>query len=158
MWVCRLPVHFGPRSVHRFYDNLRRICSFPTGRCRHRPLHSSRRLHLLFTIFRAEQARQGEAYHHTVHKNPLSAKAVTEVTLMANDETFRYDPTPMNHEFPGQPDDCFDMVNQYGTYNIQKTADTDNAYPAIAQGMPKVGHFARRSKAMFDLAGGEKKK
>ena len=53
---------------------------------------------------------------------------------MANDETFRYDPTPMNHAFPGQPDDCFDMVNQYGTYNIQKTADTDNAYPAIAQG------------------------
>ena len=46
---------------------------------------------------------------------------------MANDETFRYDPTPMNHAFPGQPDDCFDMVNQYGTYNIQKTADTDNA-------------------------------
>ena len=39
---------------------------------------------------------------------------------MTSDETFRYDPTPMNHEFPGQPDDCFDMVNQYGTYNIQK--------------------------------------
>ena len=94
----------------------------------------------------------------SAHKNSVSAKAVTEVTLMANDETFRYDPTPMNHAFPGQPDDCFDMVNQYGTYNIQKTADTDNAYPAIAQGMPKVGHFARRSKAMFDLAGGEKKK
>ena len=110
--------------MHRFYGSLRRIRNFPTGRCRHRPLHSSRRLHLLFTIFRAEQARQGEAYHHAVHKNPLSAKAVTEVTLMANDETFRYDPTPMNHAFPGQPDDCFDMVNQYGTYNIQKTADT----------------------------------
>ena len=45
---------------------------------------------------------------------------------MTSDETFRYDPTPMNHAFPGQPDDCFDMVNQYGTYNIQKTADTDN--------------------------------
>ena len=87
------------------------------------------RLHLLFTIFRAEQARQGEAYHHAVHKNPLSAKAVTEVTFMANNEKFRYDPTPMNHEFPGQPDDCFDVVNQYGTYNIQKTADTDNAQP-----------------------------
>ena len=50
---------------------------------------------------------------------------------MTSDETFRYDPTPMNHAFPGQPDDCFDMVNQYGTYNIQKTADTDNPYPAI---------------------------
>ena len=37
---------------------------------------------------------------------------------MTSDETFRYDPTPMNHAFPGQPDDCFDMVNQYGTYNI----------------------------------------
>ena len=34
---------------------------------------------------------------------------------MTSDETFRYDPTPMNHAFPGQPDDCFDMVNQYGT-------------------------------------------
>ena len=33
---------------------------------------------------------------------------------MTSDETFRYDPTPMNHAFPGQPDDCFDMVNQYG--------------------------------------------
>ena len=88
----------------------------------------------------------------------VSAKAVSEVSVMKNEETFRFDPTPMNHAFPGQPDDCFDMVNQYGTYNIQKTADTDNAYPAIAQGMPKVGHFARRSKAMFDLAGGEKKK
>ena len=30
---------------------------------------------------------------------------------MANNEKFRYDPTPMNHEFPGQPDDCFDVVN-----------------------------------------------
>ena len=34
----------------------------------------------------------------------------------------------------------------------------DNAYPAIAQGMPKVGHFARRSKAMFDMTGGETKR
>ena len=98
--------------MHRFYGSLRRIRNFPTGRCRHRPLHSSRRLHLLFTIFRAEQARQGEAYHHAAHKNSVSAKAVTEVTLMANDETFRYDPTPMNHAFPGQPDDCFDSKNR----------------------------------------------
>ena len=67
-------------------------------------------------------------------------------------------PTPSAASVTGEPEDVFDMVNKYGTYNIQKTADTDNAYPAIAQGMPKVGHFARRSKAMFDLAGGEKKK
>ena len=55
---------------------------------------------------------------------------------MTSDETFRYDPTPMNHAFPGQPDDCFDMVNQYGTYEIQRTADTGNFFPAIAQGLP----------------------
>ena len=60
---------------------------------------------------------------------------------MANDEKFRYDPTPMNHEFPGQPEDCFDMVNQYGTYEIQRTADTGNFFPAIAQGLPKDAHF-----------------
>lgn len=71
---------------------------------------------------------------------------------MQHDETIRYDPTPMNHDFSGEPESCFDLVNQYGTYNIQKTADTENEYPAIAQGLPKVGHFARRSKVMYDLA------
>lgn len=28
---------------------------------------------------------------------------------------------------------AFDMVNKYGTYNIQPTADTENEFPAIAQ-------------------------
>ena len=101
--------------MHRFYGSLRRIRNFPTGRCRHRPVHSSRRLHLLFTIFRAEQARQGRLITTLCIKIPFLQKAVTEVTFMANNEKFRYDPTPMNHEFPGQPDDCFDVVNQYGT-------------------------------------------
>ena len=54
---------------------------------------------------------------------------------------FSYDPTPMTHAFPGQPEDCFDLVNQYGTYEIQRTADTGNFFPAIAQGLPKDTHF-----------------
>lgn len=29
---------------------------------------------------------------------------------------------------------AFDLVNAYGTYEIQPTADTENQYPAIAQG------------------------
>lgn len=29
---------------------------------------------------------------------------------------------------------AFDMVNRYGTYNIQPTADTENMYPTVAQG------------------------
>lgn len=34
----------------------------------------------------------------------------------------------------GNPDTAFDMVDFYGTYEIQPTQDTDNTYPAIAQG------------------------
>ena len=32
--------HIGPRRMHRFYGNLRRIRNFQAGRCRHRPLQS----------------------------------------------------------------------------------------------------------------------
>lgn len=38
----------------------------------------------------------------------------------------------------GSPEDPIEMVNKYGTYNIQPTADADNLYPAIAQGLPKA--------------------
>lgn len=54
---------------------------------------------------------------------------------------FRYDPTPMNHHFPGGPEDCFDVVNQYGTYEVQRTADAENFFPAIAQGQPRNAKF-----------------
>ena len=64
---------------------------------------------------------------------------------------FQLDETPMVNSFPGLPDSCFDQVNQFGTYEIQRTADTDNFYPAIAQGLPKSGHFAACSKQMYDL-------
>ena len=37
----------------------------------------------------------------------------------------------------GQPETAEDMVNKYGTYNIQPTADTDNSFPKIAQGFAK---------------------
>ena len=39
-----------------------------------------------------------------------------------------------DHTTDDQPDTVWDMVNFYGTYEIQKTADTFNPYPAIAQG------------------------
>ena len=39
----------------------------------------------------------------------------------------------------GMPESAFEMVNFYGTYEIQATAETDNQYPAIAQGYnPKI--------------------
>ncbi len=37
----------------------------------------------------------------------------------------------------GQPKTASEMVNKYGTYEIQPTADSDNDFPKIAQGLPK---------------------
>lgn len=34
-------------------------------------------------------------------------------------------------------DDCADLVNKYGTYNIQPTSDTENLFPLIAPGLPE---------------------
>lgn len=50
---------------------------------------------------------------------------------------FPYDATPEVHRFPGNADSCFDMVNQYGTYEIQRTQDTENLFPLIMQGLPE---------------------
>ena len=36
-----------------------------------------------------------------------------------------------------QPLDCFELINKYGTYEIQPTADSDHDFPKIAQGLPK---------------------
>lgn len=48
-----------------------------------------------------------------------------------------HDSTPDVHRFQGQPANCFDLVNQYGTYNIQPTSDTDNLFPLIGAGLPQ---------------------
>lgn len=37
----------------------------------------------------------------------------------------------------GEPETSFDMVNKYGTYEIQPTSDTQNEWPTIAQGCPE---------------------
>ena len=39
--------------------------------------------------------------------------------------------------FGGMPDTAFAMVNRYGTYDSQATSDTENMYPAIAQGFSR---------------------
>lgn len=48
--------------------------------------------------------------------------------------------------FFGQPDDCFELINRYGTYNIQPTSDTKNIFPAIAQGLPRSLNSAEITK------------
>lgn len=46
----------------------------------------------------------------------------------------------------GEPQDVFDMVNKYGTYNIQPTSDTHHDYPKIAQGLSKVENDESKKK------------
>ncbi|MDO4608135.1 MAG: hypothetical protein Q4B40_02960 [Clostridia bacterium] len=36
----------------------------------------------------------------------------------------------------GQPQTSTELINKYGTYEIQPTADSDNDFPKIAQGLP----------------------
>lgn len=36
-----------------------------------------------------------------------------------------------------QPENATEQLNRYGTYNIQPTNNTDNTFPAIAQGLGK---------------------
>ena len=38
---------------------------------------------------------------------------------------------------PDSPETPFEMVNKYGTYEIQPTGETDNEFPTIAQGLPE---------------------
>ncbi len=39
--------------------------------------------------------------------------------------------------FPDSPESPYEMVNKYGTYEIHPTAETENSFPTIAQGLPK---------------------
>ena len=56
------------------------------------------------------------------------------------------DKTPMMNAFFGQPESPFDLVNQYGTYNIQPTNEQENPFPAIAQALPTAWRDAKLTK------------
>ncbi len=45
------------------------------------------------------------------------------------------------------PENVSELLNKYGTYEIQPTADTDNTYPTIAQGLSKVKKSRKNPKA-----------
>lgn len=52
--------------------------------------------------------------------------------------------TPSSNPYSDAPYTSFDLVNKYGTYEIQPTADTDNPFPKIAQGLPKLKNRVKR--------------
>ncbi len=43
-------------------------------------------------------------------------------------------PTPSAVPVDGEPLDVWELIDKYGTYEVQDTADTDNTFPMIAQG------------------------
>ena len=49
-------------------------------------------------------------------------------------DEYQVEMTPSAVSIGDAPYDSFQLVNKYGTYEIQPTADTDNKFPAIAQG------------------------
>ena len=67
----------------------------------------------------------------------INAKESTE-----NDEGFHIPVDPRVQSWDPTPDTCEEMVNTYGTYEIQPTADSKNMFPAISQGLPseEVAH------------------
>ena len=44
---------------------------------------------------------------------------------------------------PGWPDGPDDVINKYGTYEVQSTCGRENDSPMIAQGLPKTGKKPR---------------
>ncbi len=44
-----------------------------------------------------------------------------------------------------QPENTSELLKKYGTYEIQPTADSDNFYPTIAQGISQKGRTNRKS-------------
>lgn len=52
-------------------------------------------------------------------------------------DEYQVEMTPSTAFIGDAPDDSFQIINKYGTYEIQPTADTDNKFPAIAQGFSR---------------------
>ena len=57
------------------------------------------------------------------------------IFLKNNDKNIDMEPSVMPKKV--EDESAINMVNNYGTYEVQNTADTNNQYPAIAQGFNK---------------------
>lgn len=59
-------------------------------------------------------------------------------------------PNPSTVTVSGEADSAFELVNRYGTYEIQPTSDSAHKYPAIHQGLPRQWRGQREGKqALF---------
>ena len=58
---------------------------------------------------------------------------------MSEKRKLPHDATPDVHEFHAPPETIHDIINGWGTYNIQATSQTENIFPLIGAGLPKSG-------------------
>ena len=56
---------------------------------------------------------------------------------MSEKHKLAHDITPDVHQFHAAPEDIHDIINGWGTYNIQATSDTENLFPLIGPGLPQ---------------------
>ena len=56
---------------------------------------------------------------------------------MSEKHKLPHDATPDVHEFHAPPEDIHDIINGWGTYNIQPPANTEKPFPLIAPRPPK---------------------
>ena len=56
---------------------------------------------------------------------------------MKDDKKMHPELYPMSVPEKTRQDTVWGMVNKFGTYEVQSTNDTENEYPAIAQGLPQ---------------------
>ena len=55
---------------------------------------------------------------------------------------------------PGWPDGQDDVINKYGTYEVQRTCGMENEYPQIAQGLsPQAAEEQRRAAEAWKKSG-----
>lgn len=53
-------------------------------------------------------------------------------------ENKTFSSTPCVEYNQGNPETTYELINKYGTYEIQPTGDTPNPFPKISQGLPKA--------------------
>ena len=51
-------------------------------------------------------------------------------------EGLPHDAPPDIHQFSSPPESVGELINMYGTYNVQRTCDTDNLFPMIGHALP----------------------
>lgn len=54
--------------------------------------------------------------------------------------------TPSANNYDGFPEDSFDLINKYGTYEIQPTCHMQTDFPQIAQSAKNISDLKNKKK------------